>query len=494
MAAKASLFDEEPETPSGGPRASLFDDMPDAEVVDAGPAARRSAAGMTPGPREYTDEELGIDKGPLYTDPYHSRGGKPIVSEFPPGALDLDPTAQAVIGHVVGGAAGKAVGQLIPKVAPGFAAAAPKLAGTVLPAAAEGATAAKVQGGNPLVGALLGAAPSAASATYRAVRAGAPARVAARTVANLGEEATKKTASQLTQKAGEGGSVLAEVTKRNPDLRYALAVESAAKPEKALRAVDSTLARANTALDDGFAKMEAHFADKPASSQASVPQILDDIDGMLAKSRGDLDRSTAIRAARKAIVDEFGDAPGTTITPRELRALKQTIGRRAFSGDTTTPKSVKAQIASELYRPVARQLAALAEATPGLDAKEFVALNRDVATLIPVQQSLKEAATAKAASRKGLLDYAKHGAHTIPALVGGAAFGPHGLVAGAAATAAAKGAGRALRRIDYGLSERAARAAALGEAPSVLERIPGATPATIVQQLQEERDRDAARR
>lgn len=42
-------------------------DYIDAGAVDAGPAARRAASGMAPGPKSYSDEQLGLDAGPVAT-------------------------------------------------------------------------------------------------------------------------------------------------------------------------------------------------------------------------------------------------------------------------------------------------------------------------------------------------------------------------------------------------------------------------------------------
>lgn len=372
---------------------------------------------------------------------------KPGTRSRPADVMEEDWGAQALASGLVGSGVGRLVTSAL-GAAPGAA---------IVSGAAEGATASKVGGGDATTGALLGAALPAAGAAKRAIQKGAPARVAARQLGDLTENVRAKTANKVAKRAGEDGEVLERVIERNPDLSKPLATQAADQPGNTLKIVDKTLGKRNGFLDDAFDKMEAHHADAPAASQATVPQLLDDIDKLKAGNRGDLDKLRAIESARKAIVDAFGDAPGTVITPKELRKLKQSIGRAAFSGDPAAPATLKAEVSAALYKPIAKQLQGLAESTPGLDVKAFMAANEDVATLIPVRDALNEKAIKATGNRKGFVQRMKENAATqTGAAIGGLFGGIPGLVAGGAAGhVATKTVPRLIREVDYRLAQSA---------------------------------------
>lgn len=516
-----ALFDEptKPAAKDRGAYAGLFDE-PKTEPVDAGPSARRAAGGGSPsGPRDLTSEEAGLSSGPISAKPdvlpglgmggFHTSqapepaaapatdyvtakptpgGGRAIrVATGNPNEMG-DPGVQmmtaAAMGRGAGALAAPAVGA-IPVVG---AAAAPLAAEAV-----ESGTANKALGGDfttgaalPLIPKIPGALRAAAGAPARAAEAlgeGAVKRVQARTVRNLTEDARKPVANQVARAAGEDGDRLMAVVERNPDLRHALAVHAKDKPAAALKAVDGTLAKQNAALDGAFEQMQAHYADKPASAQASVPQILDDIQKAIDRNKGDLDKTGALRRARTAIVDEFG-ADGT-ISPNELRSLKRSVGRAAFPAGTAASANVKAQVGRELYAPLSRQLETLAKNTPGLDAKAFMSANEDVSTLIPVREALSDKVEKIAQGRKGLIESAKHHAHKIASLgglaAGTAVHSPAAALAVPAALGAAKVGARIGRGIDFQLAEaqlrRVKEAAAASRAAQVAPRAPVQLPA-----------------
>lgn len=465
---------------------------------NAGPVARRAAALRPPGPRDLTDEEAGVMSGPRATNVTRvgpagilpgesysqareamSPAERPAADESFQNAVFMSSLIPA---GTLGGLAGRATTGLVAPVAPRLA---PIAAGAM-----EGGTVSKAMGGDFLPGMLLGAALPAADAGIDVVAKGAPARANARMQTNLGEDVPKSKAAKVQAAAGPEGKTLREVADRNPELKKALMVQATDKPAAALKTVRKTLDTKNEVLDGGFAKMQEHYADKPATAQASVPQILDDIDKALARNKGDLDKTGAIRRARDAIVREFGE--DGVISPNELRGLKRSIGRVAFPPTEAASQKVKAQVARDLYAPLKRQLETLAKNTPGLDVKAFMNANDDVATLIPVEEALQYKVDRAAQGKKTLGERFMQAAH-VAGLAGGAAVGATGHGGGAAlATAAAVPAGlalknlggRALRNLDFRLATSPA-------APSLrlVEPRLGSAPAAVAGA-----DRDYARR
>jgi hypothetical protein len=485
-----------------GDYGGLFDNASSPPRVDMGPAARRALAGSPSGPRDLTSEEAGTSAGMQRTSTFKPfESGPYTVSQAaePAGAPSSDyvtrqPTPGG--GEQIRASTGNPNEMADPLVQMGTAAAMGRAAAAPLAAlpapvaavaapAVEGGVANKAAGGDFTTGAAIGAAvplvhaaKQAAAAGKEAISAGAVERVKARTVRNLTEEARKPTADKVARAAGEEGSRLETVVARNPELRRALAVQAKDRPAAALGSVDETLAQRNATLDNAYEQMEAHYADKPASAQASVPQILDDIEQALGRNKGDLDKTQAIRRAREAIVNEFG-ADGT-ITPNELRSLKRSIGRAAFPMGTAASTGVKAQVARDLYAPLSKQLETLAKNTPGLDSAAFMAANEDVATLIPVREALAERVDKIAQGKKTFFERAKESAHKLAALggivAGTAAHSPAAAVAVPAAVGAAKLGARVARGFDYRMAEaqlrrveaaQAARSGATAAAPAV---------------------------
>lgn len=391
---------------------------------------------------------------------------KPGTRERPADVMEEDWGAQAVASGLVGSGVGRLVTTAL-GAAPGTA---------IVAGAAEGAAASKVGGGDATTGALLGAALPAARAAKGALRKGAPARVAARQVADLTDNVRAKTANKLAKKAGDDGEVLQRVIDRNRELARPLATQAKDQPARTMARVDRVLGKQNGYLDDAFDQMEAHHATTPASSQATAAQILDEWDAIAKANRGDLDKVRAIENAKNALKQAFGDDPGTVITPKELRKLKQSIGRAAFSGDPAAPAALKAQVSRELYKPIAKQLQGLAESTPGLDVQKFMAANEDVATLIPVRDALNEKAIKAAGNRKGWVERMKENAATnVGAAVGGLVGGVPGMiVGGGAGYVGNKVVPRVAREIDFRLAQQAR---ALGaSAPDKAKQLKPAAP------------------
>jgi hypothetical protein len=118
-------------------------------------------------------------------------------------------------------------------------------------------------------------------------------------------------------------------------------------------------------------------------------------------------------------------------------------------------------------------LNALAEATPGVDAKKFAATGKDIHVLIPVEEALQtkvDRASQGKMTAKEILTSAVHGATHIAGLGGGyAAHGIEGAIVGTALPAVGRGlyriGERLTRGIDYRLSEAQLKNEALGKKP-----------------------------
>lgn len=457
-------------------------------TVDMGPEARRAAGGGSPSrPRDLTAEEAGTSAGPE-TGSMQSNApfpGVSVTTEQAPAPADAPPTDYVTRKPTTGGgetirvSPGNPNEMADPLVQMGTAAAMGQAAGAGtgallgmarVPAAAanlagasvESGTANKAMGGDFTTGAALPLIMPAARAALRApaalrdvVAEGAPARVQARTLRNLNEEAPKKLARGVTKAAGEDGEVLQTVVNRNPELKRPLAVEAKGRPAVAMRAVDETLANRNASLDGDYAKMQEHYAGQPASVQASVPQLLDDIEKFRIANKGDHEITGALDRAKKFLVDDFG-ADGV-ISPAELRRVKRSMGRVAFPPTEAASDTAKSQVNRMLYQPVKRQLRTLAENTPGVDVAKFMDANEDVATLIPVRNVLADHVERIANGKKTFIEAARHHAHLIASTVGAAAAGamhsPVLAAASLAAPVAAKIATRVGRGLDYRLAE-----------------------------------------
>lgn len=392
--------------------------------------------------------------------------------------------------HPLATATGEAVGSLAPAaLAPANALAAPVMsgvgaAGEAMSSGAKPAEVAK----QAAVGVALGMIPGTVVAGVQKIAAGAPGRVASKILEDIhqGEETAVrgKVAGKLEKAAGEDGKVLDETLSRQPELQAVLYHTAKTHPHVAAGATRKVLDGLNGELTPMFQQMEQHAATLPPSAQATVPQLLDEFDKLAKVNKGDIDKNKAIRAARQAIVDEFG--PNATITPMELRNLKQSIGRAAFAGDPLAPVTVQNQVKRDLYGPISDHLNRIAEMTPGVDAGRFAVVNKDLSTLIPVSDALEQR-VAKEGKAKGLTDIthkvlergkkvvegalipgmAAAGVHHFGGenalLMGGAALGSYGaLRAGQAAS----------RAVDLHLMNIAKTAAAMG---------PGRVPVSMLQ-------------
>jgi len=509
--------------PAPDPLAWL-DDAP-AETVDMGPEARRAAGGGSPSrPREVTAEQAGTSAGmetqknevmrPFGARGYYTSSIEPAPADrpqdytirqpLPGGGVRLkttvgnqnemaDPLVQ--MGTVT--AAGMATGGLASELG----------APALVARAAEGAAANKVGGGDASTGAALAlvpnvvptlraagqavkAAPAAADAALRRIARGAPAKVDQASVrAALGEDALTqaktKTANAVATTEPER---LRAVFSRNEDLRKALHGEARANPEKAHTATSTTIEKADARLDDTYRRI-----DLEQRASATMPKVtLGDVRGEIATlkqgylDRGELQKVDAVDKADAFLVRHYKD-DAQTLTATQLRGMKRELGKVGFSGDATTPRSVKAEVHADLYGPVAKQIEKLAGATPGVDVPRFMADNQDVSTLIPIRDALNERAVAARAGRgRRLMEMAKAlgsggGAAALGHLTG-IPIAEAGAV-GVGAYGAVKLGQAVTRRVNYKLAQIAERASK-GPIPRVMlndAAASGVPPALLLQ-------------
>lgn len=465
------------------------------EAAPADPVVEPTRYNMLPGGIEFATPEEGGPPADAYVhggDPARGRLPADLKPEFHAANKDRfyvmdqferDPIAQTVVAGGLGKLAGQAV-------APIAARAGQTVARVAVPAV-EGAVTNKALGGDATTGAAIGAAIPVATLATRAganaIAKGAPARVQKRTYRNLTEPASKRVAGKLEQAAGKEGEDLAAVVEHEPELRRMLAVHGKDRPAAALGAVQETKGTANAARNADFDAMEAHYANQPATAQATVSQLLDDYEFLRKGNLGDTQYQAVLKKAKsdlQALGDDLreaqglppavnGDYSGTIIPPKVLRKFEQSIGKTAYDG--VTPQNVtsaKRAVGADLYRPIAKQVNALAEGTPGVDAKKFAQTGETIHVLIPVEEALQESVTRL---NQGKTNWLKNSATVAKALAGGAIAGPAGAVGVVVGAAALKGAKAVGRRIDYRLAE--------GQRARVARGAPALTPAAPARAL-----------
>jgi len=501
--------------PAADPLAWLDDAPALAPPVDMGPTARAARGGGSPSrPRDLTAEEAGTLSGPVsdrrvvgigkrgYFSPAQQpeREAAPetdyvrTAEQYPSGDEGLfrrithqnaGPAKTIIVSRGNQQEMGDPLVQMGTATAAGMATGglASELGVPALVArAAEGAVANKAQGGDLSTGAALAlvpnaasavraaaqtvrAAPAAAGAAIRRIARSAPARVDQAAVrAALGEDALTqaKTKTANTVAATEPER-LREVFRRNEDLRGALHGEARANPEKAHAATSTTIAKADARLDNDYAAIDQRIAQGGKGTKVILADVRAGIADLKQKyiDRGELQKVDAVDKADAFLVRHYKD-DAAVLTASQLRGMKRELGKIGFSGDTTTPRSVKAEVHADLYAPVARQIEKLARSTPGVDVARFMADNRDVSTLIPIRDALNERAVAARAGRgRKLMETAK----ALATGGGGAALGhltgipiAEAGAVGVTAYGATKLAQAVARRVDYKLALIAERA------------------------------------
>jgi hypothetical protein len=478
---------------------------PDISGRDAGPAARRAAAGK---PRDpiLDATPLENDNEPVTVTPTALGRFSDAVNDRPPGTSDTmaaspayaagrraneragsavanDPLAQTVIASTVGAGAGA--------LAKGALSAAPAIAQRLVPAAVAGGTASKAEGGDFTTGAVLGAAAEAAPVAGQLVKEGvkkiaaplvpgAEARVTARAVQNViegdaGGVARKKLRDRVMARAGDELGNVKPLFADHPELRDELAAQAARNPARAHAFTQGVIEQvgAETApMLDAMTK---------ATGGARVIDLVSKFDQVRRKylAAGKLDAAQAADRARLQLIAQYGvDGTGRSkaiseavrIPARSVQNMKNAIGPVAFP-DLTTPARLKAEVSRDLWGALDGELEGMAKKTPGLDLARLRRLNQDMSVLLPMRDALKDRAAQAAANRTGLIGAVdalkKTVAHASGGVLGHMVGGEAGAALGVGLPLAYKGAAAAGRAADLWIA-RLGTAAQRGAIPQSL--------------------------
>lgn len=488
MAASAddvALFDDPEPAPTASKASSadaaLFEDAAaqsgpgSPPPRDVGYDARRQLRALS-GPRHYTDDDLGIASPPEY-------GRDPVTGQTPgltrrPGALQRgelaeDPTAQGVVASTVLGPFGRMVLPTATRVLGPVAA-------PVAVAAGEGAVASKAMGGTwsegAKMGALFGLVPGAAAAGKLAKErnlgaavpgvTGASERVTARMTDDIKRGETKAPARAANAIKGDS---LTEVVAELPEVRKALATEARTNPGAARKTTRATLDRLGKENNADFNAMQEQHGGVPLSDVATR---LESIEADLNKQGHGVAADAAGRV-RADLVKRYGKEPDVIrrrlglpdeamLDANQLRAIRNDMGDLAFPPGAMIKPSNKRFALGKVYGAYNEAIEAVAAKTKGVDVPALKKRNRQLSTLIPVDEALAARAEAEA---PGFIAGAKRTARNVPA--------------------------QALRNLDYRMSELA-RPGAASVAPSAAPR--GAAAAAASPSLRERESLIAAMR
>jgi hypothetical protein len=386
---------------------------------DAGPSARRAAAGMSPGPREYTDEQLGIantpERGtampvgtsrnpqtgqtmamPMFPSPQDPGGAPEVWTNNPEEAGDT-----MVQAGLLGAGAGRVAGPVLSKLFPAPLA-------RVGAAAAEGGTASKASGGDFTSGAALGGGLAAMGPLARFAAGG---RNVVKDVTKGATKAPSRIANEVKFKAEDGN--LNEVLSELPQARRAVMTKARTNPaaasEKLGGAIDDLVAQ----NDEAFAAIQNQHGGVPLSRVTErFGQLEAELNqqgrGVAADAAGRLRDDLTKRYGREpdVIRRRLGlPDPDPMLTAQQIRNIRNDMGTiidpsRAIAGNT------KRQALGKLYAALNEEIEAIAAKTEGVDVGAFKARNNQISTLIPVQKSLK--ARAESQADLGLLQRAKN--------------------------------------------------------------------------------------
>lgn len=425
----------------------------------AAPTVAPTPTGMPAhGPREYSDEELGIAAPPqLANYPGQGVGGYPGRPTHTTDPMEVDTTAQNVVASVLAGGAGKLVGPVLGKLGP--------VVGHAGTNAVEGAIASKETGGSAVAGGALGALTGGVSGTLE----GAPGRVRARALKDVvqgegeGAKPTKSLVRKLSARAGEEGQRLGEVLDEDPGLEHTLSTAAARHPKEALDSVQQTIERNDTLnapvyqaiTDAGGVKLTDVVAPMQKLQQGYVQS-------------GKTAAAEAVQREIDSLVKNYGGekAENAVLTGKQLQGVRNEIGDAAFSTTPLASRALKTQVKRDLYGSyrdaIEGAAAQLEDLAPGVSLDNFRARNKSTSVLIPMRDVLKERA---ANEQVGAKSFAGRIREAAPELIAGAAgFGHGGLtmqgakeaalaaIAAKVIPAAGRGVAQLGRHVDYGLS------------------------------------------
>jgi len=366
------------------------------------------------------DEKLGIYDGPLKAsgmvwDPSggefirRAAGLRPPIdpTRIPERGLIHEDPAMDVATTMAGAGVGRVGGKLISKASPIIA----KLAE---PAIASGTTTA-LQGGDRKqvlksagIGSLFGILPAAITAAK-----GAPAAVSERLPTAITAGTRTKAAKKVV-----GSSILDDVLDSNPDLKKTLATSS--DPAEKLGATASTLNKLKTANDAVYDAIQKQHGGVPLQA------VKDKLDALWESARAESDTATMDAAeAYKRDLDRLADARegGSVVTAKQIRNVRNTLAGKLQTAPPGTPAAMSQEAtAGKIHGAVNEAIEDAAGKTDGVDVDALKDRNRQIATLMNVERSLKEqGANAsltkyKDPSAKAIAKLA-HPAHAIAGLV-----------------------------------------------------------------------------
>lgn len=409
------------------------------------------APSMVREPRAKTDAELGLDAGPLKAErpavglerlAPDDRSGAPAgpleARKFAEDPVRNDPLA----GAIVAGIPAAGLGAL---AAPALAAtgAAPLVARAGA-GAIEGATAAKLQGGDPVTGAALGAAlPVAGKVAGKATELvgdaaskfvqGAPERATNRALTALTEDVRQTLKNRITEPAAQ-----ARITKvfAQPEVRQA-----AENPGELLKLSGDGLKTSGEAAQKGYAML-----DKSAGAKGGRPGMeVVDVTAPLLKLRKEMvDRSehpTAIATVDR-VIDQFrsgiGRDPAKPIPSADVRGfLTKQIQAPGFGrGDPLSDPPPARAALQEMSGVLKDSLTAYAKKNGGETAASAMSALNDKITAYSLMEKSATERLAKQQQAPGAFDAVKraamgHKAEGVGAALGYGMAGPLGSLAGA---------------------------------------------------------------
>lgn len=391
--------------------------MTDAEM-EAPTKTQAMARGLGyKGPRNYSDEELGLDDGPITQRVIKKAGpaavvGTPVTQQertglaapkpnYTPerlnemahqsGELENDPTAQFVVGGVLSGGAANLIGGGARAVAlsRGLAKPAANALGRIAGGAGGGATGAYVQGGSPkdvAIGAALGGAlvavPEGLSAAGRGLQAGAkklrgamldPRREMGRTARGLQEaeqSGIMETPEFKALRSGPPGSNQAAIqAEENIAARNEAATRTARQEYGAeqSRIFNKDPDRYHYIPDahEALGRIEADNTINGVVGDEQLGKAVQKVRDMLTAKTGVMDRTATAAAVEQnpGAGAQYIDAPAVKVA--DLVKTKRIVDEMAGFGSPATPENV----------PYRKLSSVLAKELEGIDP-EMTALNQ----------------------------------------------------------------------------------------------------------------------
>jgi len=385
---------------------------------EAGPQARRAATLRPPGPREHTDEELGIGGAPKVdssllapqaTRPIDMFPGSEAWKEIqaaraaqglPPARTPEEAGDVAVQTGVLGMGAGALAGPVLRALGAGPA------VQSIGSGAIGGGVASKTGGGDFTTGAALGALTggiSAARARSLGVPAAEPsygaqpvnARRAIRDVTKGATKAPVRLVKEIKFKAGEEGERLTQVLGELPEARRAITVNARTNPAAAEKTLTNVIDTAVDANDAAFAAIQRQHGGVPLQPIAERLAGLEE--RLNLQGRGVA--ADAVNRVRTDLLKRYGSSPEglaeAKLTAQQVRNIRNDMGTIADPARAITPNT-RRQALGKIYDVLNKEIDDVAANTRGVNLGEFKARNRQISTLIPVRDALRHRAEAEA--------------------------------------------------------------------------------------------------